>query len=157
MPLVSVIFGPGKGTPFAVEAVESLIAQTYRDWELILAGDFGDAFSRSFPIGWSERFPDRLIVLDAAEPASGWAALRNRCACRARGKYLAFLDPDDVWLPERLSSQLDPQEVVALAYTGLVEIGAHGVTHTSAVNLSSENQRAEVLGSMARWHDRIRK
>jgi len=80
-------------------AVESVRAQSFRDFELIVVDDGSDD-------GTSERLADhgfdlRLVV----QPRRGVSTARNNGASVARGRYLAFLDSDDLWLPEKLSRQ----------------------------------------------------
>ena len=97
--LVSVIvpaFNPGA---YLVEAVESVLAQTVADWELIVVDD-----------GSTACFPDlgadaRIRIV--RQPNGGPASARNRGIDLARGEFVAFLDADDLWLPTKLAHQLD--------------------------------------------------
>jgi peptidoglycan/xylan/chitin deacetylase (PgdA/CDA1 family)/SAM-dependent methyltransferase len=105
-PLVSVVFlFPGAGR-FAGEAIESVQAQTLEDWELILVHDGLSDSDVDIAASCTERRPGRVSSLECGGACgSDVVALRNAGVCRARGRYLAFLDADDVWLPDRLASQ----------------------------------------------------
>jgi glycosyltransferase involved in cell wall biosynthesis len=81
-------------------AVDSVLAQTFRDFELIIVDD-----------GSTDGTADGLARLAApirvmSQPRRGVAAARNLAASAAAGRYLAFLDSDDLWLPEKLALQI---------------------------------------------------
>jgi glycosyltransferase involved in cell wall biosynthesis len=107
-PLISVItpfLNPGA---FLQEAIESVFAQTYSDWELLLIDDGTTDGSSDIARSYSERFPERIVYLEHAGRRNlGTAASRNVGISRARGKYIAFLDADDVWMPHKLACQTD--------------------------------------------------
>jgi glycosyltransferase involved in cell wall biosynthesis len=92
-PVVSVIIPVGPGHDALVEdAIESVVGQTVRSWELVLVDDTGDeSFSRAILI----RYPFLRIVKTAGKTGAG--AARNRGIERARGEFVYFLDADD-WL-----------------------------------------------------------
>ncbi len=81
------------------EAIESVLAQTYRFFELIVVddGSTDDTANRLAEFG------SHLCLIE--QPRKGVSAARNRGASIACGHYLAFLDSDDLWLPEKLSIQ----------------------------------------------------
>jgi glycosyltransferase involved in cell wall biosynthesis len=81
------------------EAVDSVLAQTYRDFELIVVDD-GSTDETTEGLGQLGA-PIRVI----SQRRRGVAAARNLGASAAQGRYLAFLDSDDLWLPEKLATQ----------------------------------------------------
>ncbi len=101
-PRVSVIIPTYNRAELVHQAVQSVLAQSWQDWELIVVDDG----STDETIAALEALGEwRLRVLP--EPHCGHVArLRNIGAKAARGEYLAFLDADDVWLPQKLELQL---------------------------------------------------
>jgi glycosyltransferase involved in cell wall biosynthesis len=107
LPTVSVILIFYNDERFLPESIESAFAQTYTDWELILADDGSTDGSTEIALGWAERFPDRVRYVDHDGHANlGAAAARDLGFRSARGRYIATLDSDDVWEPEKLGEQV---------------------------------------------------
>ena len=106
LPAVSVIIpflNPGL---FLQEAIESVIAQTDSDWELLLVDDGATDGSTDIARSYTERHPEKIFYL--AHPGRrncGVSASRNLGLRRARGSCVAFLDADDVWMPNKLERQ----------------------------------------------------
>jgi glycosyltransferase involved in cell wall biosynthesis len=106
MRLVSVVI-PFYNTPprFLEEAILSVFAQTYRNWELFLVDDGSVGPSSELALAWSERHPERVHYLEHPEHANrGTSASRNLGIKHGKGAYAAFLDSDDVWLPRKLEA-----------------------------------------------------
>jgi glycosyltransferase involved in cell wall biosynthesis len=106
-PLVSVITIFLDAKRFFSEAVESVLAQTYPHWELLLVDDGSTDGTSELARGYAARHPDRVRYL--AHPGHqhrGMSAARNLGLRHARGALIAFLDADDVWLPQRLEVQV---------------------------------------------------
>ena len=102
MPTVSVILPTYNRTDFLRLAIESVFAQTYGDWELIVADDGSGERTRGYLR--SIAVPQvRTVWLDHCGNPS---AVRNAAIAAACGRYLAFLDSDDVWAPAKLEKQL---------------------------------------------------
>ncbi len=101
MPLVSVIMPVYNVEAYVADAVRSVLAQTLKDFELIIVDDSGQ--DRSMAI--CEAFWDERIRI-ARQQNRGLAGARNTGIRYARGKYLAFLDADDLWHPEKLARQV---------------------------------------------------
>ena len=104
IPLVSVIMPAYNAVPFIEEAIKSVISQTVKDWELLVIDD-GSA-DDSVQIAQKTADSDSRIRVFRNEVNSGVAKTRNRGIDLAKGKYIAFLDSDDVWHPEKLEMQL---------------------------------------------------
>lgn len=103
--LVSVIMPNYNGARFIAETIGSVIAQTYTDWELLIVDDCSDDDSVKIVNGLAEKDP--RVKLFVNEKNCGAAEARNVALRAASGKWIAFLDADDVWLPEKLQKQLD--------------------------------------------------
>lgn len=98
-PLVSVIIPVHNGALYLRAALESVFAQTYRPFEVVVVDD--GSIDDSSVIAQS--FPDVRYIYQANQ---GVAAARNHGIEAARGEFLAFLDQDDLWTPEKLNVQM---------------------------------------------------
>jgi glycosyltransferase involved in cell wall biosynthesis len=97
---------------FMEEAVESVLAQTYANWELLLINDGSTDGSTEIAERYTEQYPERIRYLEHPNRANrGASASRNVGIKHARGEYIALLDADDVWLPNKLEEQVPLLEV----------------------------------------------
>ncbi len=105
---------------FLAESVESVLAQTRDDWELLLVDDGSSDRSRAIACGYAARYPDRIRVLSHPDNRHrGASASRNLGTAHAVGEYIAYLDADDVYLPGKLARQvplLDAHPEVGIVY-----------------------------------------
>lgn len=106
-PLVSGIIIFLNAQKFIEEAIGSVFAQTYENWELLLVDDGSTDESTEIAQGYAEKYPEKLRYLDR-ENYENWgiSAARNLGIGNAKGEYIAFLDADDIWLPNKLEQQL---------------------------------------------------
>jgi glycosyltransferase involved in cell wall biosynthesis len=100
VPLVTVIIGAYNAERYLAEAIESVLVGTYRNFELIVVDD--GSTDRTSEIAESYGEPVSCI----RQANGGMAASRNRAIPEARGDYLAFLDADDRFPPDKLERQL---------------------------------------------------
>lgn len=122
-PLVSVIMIFLNEERFISEAIESVLAQSYRDWELLLVDDGSTDRSPEIARDYAARFPERISYLTHPDGANhGMSASRNLGLSRARGEFVTFLDADDVWFSYTLARQCAAME--AHPEAGLI----HGAT-----------------------------
>jgi glycosyltransferase involved in cell wall biosynthesis len=106
-PLVSIIIIFLNEADFLKDAVESVLAQTYEQWELFLVDDGSSDRSTSIARAYSAQDPAKIYYLEhSGHKNLGMSASRNLGIQYANGKYLAFLDADDVWLPHKLQEQV---------------------------------------------------
>lgn len=89
--------------PYIAESIRSVIEQTYKDWELIVIDD-GSTDGTAGVAGDLAKDDDRIKVISGSNLGQGRA--RNVALAHARGKWVAFLDADDLWLPDKLVRQL---------------------------------------------------
>src|SRR5690554_792840 len=89
---------------FIDQTVRSVLMQTHGDWELMLIDDCST--DNSFELARSYQVKDRRIKVFRLEKNSGAAAARNLGIKKASGRFIAFLDSDDVWSPEKLEKQV---------------------------------------------------
>jgi glycosyltransferase involved in cell wall biosynthesis/SAM-dependent methyltransferase len=119
-PLVTVVIPFLNAERFIQEAIESVLAQTYSNWELLFVDDGCTDSSTRIALGYVERFPRQMSYLQHPDRGNhGISASRNAGVRHAKGKYVAFLDADDLWLPHRLKSQiriLESEPQAAMVY-----------------------------------------
>ena len=105
---------------FLSEAIESVRAQSFRDWELILVDDGSTDRSRGIALAAATAEPSRIRCVQHPGGANrGMSASRNLGIARAEGDFIAFIDGDDVWLPNKLAEQLavfDEQPEAEMVY-----------------------------------------
>ena len=100
IPKVSVIIPTYQHAHFVGQAVESVLAQTYKDYEIIVVDD-GSTDNTCEVLA---EFGDRITVI--YQENRGLSAARNTGIRASKGQYVAFLDADDIWLPEKLEKQI---------------------------------------------------
>lgn len=100
--LVSIIMPSYNTGKFIAETINSVLAQTYTNWELIIVDDCSTDNTDEVVAG----FCDERIRYIKNEKNSGAAVSRNRALREAKGKWIAFLDSDDLWLPQKLEKQI---------------------------------------------------
>jgi glycosyltransferase involved in cell wall biosynthesis len=102
-PAVSIIMPTFNRLEFLKPAIDSVFAQTFDDWELIIADDGSSEPTRAY-LGALQDHPRVHVIL---MPHTGKPSVVSNVALRdARGEYVAFLDSDDAWLPKKLETQI---------------------------------------------------
>ncbi len=105
---------------FLAEAVQSVVSQSFEDWELLLVDDGSSDASAEIALGMTRMDPCRIRLLTHPGGGNhGMSASRNLGIAQARGEFIGFLDADDVWLPGKLAEQirvLEDQSQAALVY-----------------------------------------
>ena len=101
---VSIIMPCFNSAKYLDEAVYSVINQTFQDWELLICDDGSSDGSIKLAKAWAKRHKKIFFFHNKFE--KGAAGARNTCLSNARGRYIAFLDSDDIWLPQKIESQL---------------------------------------------------
>ncbi len=101
--LVSIITPVYNGEKYISETIESVIKQTYLDWEMIVVDDGSKDGSAAIVRLYAEK-ESRITLLQ--QPNGGSASARNNGIRYANGQYIALLDSDDLWDPDFLKSQL---------------------------------------------------
>lgn len=106
-PLVSVIIiFLDAGETFFKQAIASVFAQTYCNWELLLVDDGSTDISTKIARHYAEQYPDKVRYLEhEGHQNCGMSASRNLGINHAKGEYIALLDADDIWLPQKLEKQ----------------------------------------------------
>jgi glycosyltransferase involved in cell wall biosynthesis len=119
-PLVSTVIIFLDAERFLEEALESVFRQSYPHWELLLVDDGSTDESPRIAQAYAHKHPERVRYLThPGRQNRGMSASRNLGIAQARGRYVAFLDADDVWLPQKLAEQvaiLERQPEAAMVY-----------------------------------------
>ncbi|MGN0307047.1 MAG: glycosyltransferase family 2 protein [Lachnospiraceae bacterium] len=105
--MISIIVPVYNAAKYLEKTIRMVQAQTISDWELLLVDDCSLDESCQVISHILHEQPDERIRLIRQEKNQGAAAARNRGLSEAKGRYIAFLDADDVWLPQKLEKQLD--------------------------------------------------
>jgi glycosyltransferase involved in cell wall biosynthesis len=104
--LISIILIFFNEERFIEAAIESVFAQTYARWELLLVDDGSSDRSSDIARRYAQGFPEKVHYLEHANHQNrGMSASRNLGLRNASGQYVAFLDADDVWFPGKLEQQ----------------------------------------------------
>ncbi len=132
-PLISVVLNGCDSGGFLPETLQSLLAQTFKDWELV----FWDSASRDETLAQARACADERfrIIENDSRPPLGEA--RDRAVRETRGQWVAFLDHDDLWSPEKLERQ------VALLRGAAAETGRVGMIYGRATTFSSDGEHGE--------------
>lgn len=132
MDLVSIIMPTYNCGRFIAESINSVLSQTYTNWELLIVDDCSADNTAEVVAS----FKDPRILYQRNEHNSGAAVTRNTALRLAKGKYIAFLDSDDLWMPEKLERQIAFMEKngYAFSYTNYEEID--DTSKPTGVNIS---------------------
>jgi len=122
-PLVSILMNCYNGEKYLNEAIDSIYAQTYKNWELV----FWDNASTDRSVNIAKSYDERIKYYIAPETTPLGEA-RNFALERADGEYIAFLDCDDIYLPDKLEQQVNLMQSkdYAMCYGSVVIIDENG-------------------------------
>lgn len=145
---VSVIISVFNAQRFLTETIESVFAQSFAEWELLLVDDGSTDGSTSIAQGYAAKHPQKVRYLEHYRHSRrGQGASRNLGIRNAVGEYIATLDHDDIWLPNKLERQvsiLDEYPDAAMVF------GATQYWHSWAPNTgSSETDYVQLPGIAA--------
>lgn len=105
-PKVSFIMGIYNCQDTLTQAIDSVVNQTYKNWELVMCDDASTDATHEIAKRYCERYPEKIILLQN-EKNMRLAASLNRCLERANGDYIARMDADDENMPTRLEKQVE--------------------------------------------------
>ena len=143
--LVSIITPSFNCAEYIVETIESIQAQTYKNWELLITDDCSTDNSQDVVQHYAKN--DSRIHLLSLKTNSGAGVARNNSIRAAKGRYIAFCDSDDRWYPDKLEKQLTYMNVKDCA-----------MSHTSYMTCDENNRitgiivcrKKETLSSMCK-------
>ena len=145
--LLSIITPSYKSKRFISQTIESVIAQTYDNWEMLIVDDCSPDDSNEIIEEYCKK--DNRIKLIKLEKNSGPAVARNRAIKEAKGRYIAFLDADDLWHPEKLEKQLAfmQEKNCALSYTAYETMSEDGKKLSKVIKMQLIINYKELLKS----------
>ena len=132
--LVSVITPSYNSSKFIDECVNSVISQSYTNWELLIVDDCSDDSSKELLLDLERR--DERIQVIFLDNNIGAANARNVAILKAKGKYIAFLDSDDSWDSQKLYKQISfmIKNEIAFSYTSYQSISENGLDIIRIIN-----------------------
>lgn len=147
--LVSIITPAFQCANFIADTIRSVIAQTYPYWELLIAEDCSSDDTRATIEFWTNI--DSRIKLIKLPENLGPARARNAALDQARGRWIAFLDGDDLWLPQKLHQCLDfaRDRKAAFVFTGFRRIPAVGGRPGRFIGVPATLNYYQLLGNTA--------
>lgn len=125
---VSIIMGIYNCESTLAEAIDSILAQTYTNWELILCDDGSQDNTLLIAMDYLKQYPDQIRLLQN-HTNLGLNKTLNRCLAQADGEYIARMDGDDLSLPERLEQEvafLDSHPEYAIVSCPMIYFDEHG-------------------------------
>ena len=124
--LVSIITPSYNSSKFIIDCIASVFSQTYKNWEMIIVDDCSKDNSKEIIKELAAK--DKRIKPIFLEKNVGAAKARNVAIRQAKGKYVAFLDSDDLWNPKKLEKQLSFMYIneIAFSYTNYQFISENG-------------------------------
>lgn len=124
--LVSIIMPSFNTGKYIDKAIESVLVQTYKNWELIIVDDCSTDNTDEVV---EKYINDKRIRYLKNDNNSGAAVSRNRALMEAKGKWIAFLDSDDLWMTEKLTEQIKFMKIndYHFTYTNYLEINEKGI------------------------------
>ncbi|HWJ80104.1 MAG TPA: glycosyltransferase family 2 protein [Niallia sp.] len=133
--LVSVITPTYNAEKYILETIQSVRKQTYKNWEMIICDDCSQ--DKTIEIVKREAKKDRRIKLIQLEQNSGAAIARNTALKVAAGKYVAFLDSDDLWCTQKVEKQVSfmQEKNIAFSFTAYHIIGEDGSETDKVINV----------------------
>jgi glycosyltransferase involved in cell wall biosynthesis len=142
-PLVTVIMPVYNGARYVSEAIESVLSQTYQNFELIIVNDGSNDDSKAV----INPYLNDLRIRYYEQCNAGVAAARNTAIKESQGEFIGFLDQDDLWLPEKIEIQIQyfkKYPDISLTYSDYIifnelENSAHSLSDLISFDLSQSN------------------
>ncbi|MFQ6028103.1 MAG: glycosyltransferase family 2 protein [Dehalococcoidia bacterium] len=119
-PTISVVMPTYNRGYIIRRAIDSVIAQTCTDWEMVIVDDGSNDDTEEIIASYGD---SRIVYLRQDSAKKGAAAARNLGIATSRGEYVAFIDSDDEWLPQKLEKQLEVFQTTDLENVGVVICG----------------------------------
>lgn len=155
--LVSIITPSFNSVKFIKQCIESVIAQTYTNWEMLIVDDYSDDNSLQI----LKKYNDKRIQLIELDKNVGASESRNVAIRKAKGKYIAFLDSDDLWEPQKLEKQISFMETEDIAFSFSTyqpmsddELKLYSIIHAPKIVTYSSYLKKTIIGCLTVVIDR---
>jgi glycosyltransferase involved in cell wall biosynthesis len=147
--LVSIITPAFRAARFVGDSIQSAISQDYPKWEMLIVDDCSPDDTVERVEEWVRR--DSRVRLIRQDRNGGPAAARNAALASSSGRFAAFLDSDDYWLPQKLSRQLDfmRSNGAAISFTGFRRISEDGGQIGRRLTVPERLTYTQLLGNTA--------
>ena len=147
--LVSIITPAYRAEDYISQTVSSVRSQSYSDWEMLIVDDCSP--DRTYEVVEAFSRMDSRIRLMRQSQNSGPSAARSRALGEAKGRWIAFLDSDDLWLPSKLELQLDfhQKSGAVLTFTEFRRMSADGKRIGSKISVPESLTYRQLLGNTA--------
>ncbi|MBR5389108.1 glycosyltransferase family 2 protein [Candidatus Saccharibacteria bacterium] len=148
-PIISVVVPVHNAEEFIDETIRSILSQTFQDFELLLVDDK----STDSSVKTIESIDDKRIKLIKLKENSGAAVARNTGIKRAQGRYICFIDADDLWSKDKLKKQLDfmQKNDCAFSFTSYEFANANGNPNGKVVNVPETITYKQALKNTTIW------
>lgn len=146
-PKVSIIMNCFNGSKYLREAIDSVYAQTFEDWEII----FWDNASTDNSAEIAKSYDNRVRYFSSEKNYPMVGKARNLAYKQIKGEYVALLDTDDIWFPEKLERQLslfERNETVGLVFSNVIVFYENGVEYE--LHEYVKPRRGYVFGELVR-------
>ena len=155
-PLVSVVMPTFNAEKYLAESINSVLAQTYNNWELLITDDCSTDDTVAIAKKYADS--DSRVKLFIQPQNQGAGAARNNSIKNAKGKYIAFLDADDLWLPKKLEKQVlfAQKNNHALTYTSYQKFSGNklaGIVTPPKSTTYSKLMYSNVIGCLTAMYD----
>ncbi|MCH9049030.1 MAG: glycosyltransferase family 2 protein [Proteobacteria bacterium] len=147
--LVSIIMPAYNADKYIRDGIESVLSQTYQEWELLIVNDCSQDSTAKIVEEYCAQ--DDRIKFYHNEENSGPAMTRNNAINRAKGRFIAFLDSDDIWLPEKLDKQVSAMMAkrYPFTYTGYHRISEDGMIAGRRISVPEQLNYSQLLRNTA--------
>lgn len=144
---VSIIVPVYNAEKYILETIEHVLAQTYTDWELLLVLDGCRDRSAEVIRKYQEEKGEHRLRIIVREENMGAAKARNKGLQEAAGRYIAYVDADDLWRPEKLEQELSflQEKQAAFVFTGYEFADENGVGTGKVVHVPEQLSYKEAL------------
>lgn len=144
---VSIIVPVYNAEKYILETIEHVVAQTYTDWELLLVLDGCRDRSAEVIRKYQEEKGEHRLRIIVREENMGAAKARNKGLQEAAGRYIAYVDADDLWRPEKLEQELSflQEKQAAFVFTGYEFADENGVGTGKVVHVPEQLSYKEAL------------